>query len=140
MSETELVGKDELLKAMTMCNSCPDFNCDLRGKGDNNYQLYDWLIHNLPTAQYVLGKLVELIFSNNLTTGDEKQDEILNNFYMVKRIQKELPTITYLFNQLRNQLYTVDLVYVLSKDDGLINVKCNHFGVAQILNKRTLRI
>ena len=54
---------------------------------------------------------------------------------MVKRIQKELPTITYLFNQLRNQLYTVDLVYVLSKDDGLINVKCNHFGVAQILNK-----
>ncbi|MGQ4819082.1 hypothetical protein ACQ1ZK_18465, partial [Enterococcus faecium] len=23
----------------------------------------------------------------------------------------------------------------LSKDDGLINVKCNHFGVAQILNK-----
>ena len=113
MSETELVGKDELLKAMTMCNSCPDFNLnDLRGKGDNNYQLYDWLIHNLPTAQYVLGKLVELIFSNNLTTGDEKQDEILNNFYMVKRIQKELPTITYLFNQLRNQLYTVDLVYV----------------------------
>lgn len=81
MSETELVGKDELLKAMTMCNSCPDFNLnDLRGKGDNNYQLYDWLIHNLPTAQYVLGKLVELIFSNNLTTGDEKQDEILNNF------------------------------------------------------------
>lgn len=38
MFEIELVGKDELLKVMIMCNSCLDFNLnDLRGKGDNNY-------------------------------------------------------------------------------------------------------
>ncbi|EMW5451966.1 hypothetical protein QA5_00558 [Enterococcus faecalis EnGen0083] len=137
MSETELVGKDELLKAMTMCNSCPDFNLnDLRGKGDNNYQLYDWLIHNLPTAQYVLGKLVELIFSNNLTTGDEKQDEILNNFLYGQTNPEGVTNYHVLVQSIKESIvYGRSGLRFLSKDDGLINVKCNHFGVAQILNK-----
>lgn len=137
MSETELVGKDELFKAMTMCNSCPDFNLnDLRGKGDNNYQLYDWLIHNLPTAQYVLGKLVELIFSNNLTTGDEKQDEILNNFLYGQTNSEGVTNYHVLVQSIKESIvYGRSGLRFLSKDDGLINVKCNHFGVAQILNK-----
>lgn len=136
MSNTEYIGKDELMKQLLACNSCPDFSLDhIRDKASDGYELYDWLIHNLPTAKYVLDKLIELIFSNNLTTGNEKEDERLKDFLYGKKNPTGATNYHVLVQSVKEAIvYGRSGIRFLSKEDGLIKVKYNHFGVAQVPN------
>ena len=43
-------------------------------------EVIDWLYRNLPSVQYVIEQEINHMFSNGLTTGDEKNDERLDAF------------------------------------------------------------
>lgn len=77
----------ELLELWLQCNS----NCKpagtfqgLHGHKMTPEDLYEFLISNLPAANYVADNVVNLIFSNGLTTGNDEEDKILDAFLYAK--------------------------------------------------------
>lgn len=70
---------EEILRQMTECNAV----CDLavpRQKKVEGLEKADRYMEILPGADYVLTQTLNYIFSNGLTTGSIRQDEVLNKF------------------------------------------------------------
>ena len=62
------------MEAMLNCNSdC--INGFIKTNFNNQFDEIDWMIDNLPTLPYVIGKVIDFIFSNGITTGDENLDK-----------------------------------------------------------------
>ncbi|MGM0175699.1 hypothetical protein [Enterococcus sp. DIV0800] len=49
--------------------------------------LLEWMARNLPSLPYIVDQMVQLIFSNGLTTGDEDEDKVLDEFLYKKNIR-----------------------------------------------------
>ena len=70
-AETEA---EKVMEAMLNCNSdC--INGFIKTNFNNQFDEIDWMIDNLPTLPYVIGKVIDFIFSNGITTGDENLDK-----------------------------------------------------------------
>ncbi|WP_295748801.1 hypothetical protein [uncultured Holdemanella sp.] len=70
-AETEA---EKVMEAMLNCNSdC--INGFVKTNFNNQFDEIDWMIDNLPTLPYVIGKVIDFIFSNGITTGDENLDK-----------------------------------------------------------------
>lgn len=70
-AETEA---EKVMEAMLNCNSdC--INGFVKTDFKNQFDEIDWMIDNLPTLPYVIGKVIDFIFSNGITTGDENLDK-----------------------------------------------------------------
>lgn len=83
-AETEA---ERVMEAMLNCNSeC--VNGFVKTNFRNTFDEIDWMIENLPTLPYVIGKVIDFIFSNGLTTGDEELDKnVLMPFLYKHNIQ-----------------------------------------------------
>lgn len=71
---------DEILESMLECNSCNDIGSLPRKKWGDGLEKVDEYMRVLPGADYVLAQTLNYIFSNGLTTGSIRQDEVLNKF------------------------------------------------------------
>ena len=69
----------EIIDAMKQCNTCND-GMPIMSAYDNDKTDIDWLIANLPALPYVERQFINNLFSNGLTTGNDKTDERLNDF------------------------------------------------------------
>ena len=70
---------ERVLRDMNECDS----TCEPLGmKSSTKYEgnITDWLLANLPSIQYALDRKMNYLFSNGLTTGDERYDEKLNDW------------------------------------------------------------
>ena len=75
---------DEILESMLECNSCNDIGSLPRRKWGDGLEKVDEYMRVLPGADYVLAQTLNYIFSNGLTTGSIRQDEILDKFLYKK--------------------------------------------------------
>lgn len=74
-----------LLEEMIRCSDCTGgFTMP---KHETKMGEYEWLIDNLPTLPYVKSQYINFLFSNGLTTGDEEDDERLDNFLYRQNIK-----------------------------------------------------
>ena len=88
----------------------------------------EWLCHNLPVLPYVVGQVVNFIFSNGITTGDEGQDKKLNDFLYAKNIKGDT-NYHVLQEGVKNSLvYGKNGIRWLSLEDGILNVGSRHYA------------
>lgn len=75
---------DEILESMIECSECQDISKLPKRKWSDGLEKVDEYMRVLPGADYVLAQTLNYMFSNGLTTGSIKQDEILNKFLYKK--------------------------------------------------------
>ena len=75
---------DEILESMLECSNCTDIGKMPRRKWGDGLEKVDEYMRVLPGADYVLAQTLNYMFSNGLTTGSIKQDEILDKFLYKK--------------------------------------------------------
>ncbi|HDT7379383.1 TPA: hypothetical protein ACN3BD_000968 [Enterococcus faecalis] len=128
----------KVLNDMLKCSDCGhSFTLDNVRKKDID-QLIDFFIHNLPAVKYVSEQLVNYIFSNNLTTGDEEQDKKLDLFMYSNNIEGK-KNLTVLKEAVTESiLYGKSGIRYLSRDDGLVNVSHNNYATLLKLNNTYL--
>ena len=80
LNDEERRAIDEILESMLECNSCNDIGSMPRRKWGDGLEKVDEYMRVLPGADYVLAQTLNYIFSNGLTTGSIKQDEVLDEF------------------------------------------------------------
>ena len=81
---------DEILESMLECNSCNDIGSLPRKKWGDGLEKVDEYMRVLPGADYVLTQTLNYIFSNGLTTGKIKEDEVLDKFLYKKNNEQSL--------------------------------------------------
>lgn len=81
---------DEILEAMLECNQCNDIGSLPKRKWRPGLEKVDEYMQVLPGADYVLTQTLNYIFSNGLTTGKIKEDEVLNDFLFKKNSEQTL--------------------------------------------------
>lgn len=93
-------------------------------------QLIEWYLHYLPLARYVNNAKNNLIWSNNLTTGDKEADEkILNPWLYNHRNIKGVTNYSVLRQcTLEADPFGKGGARWLSKEDGIIFVKSMNYG------------
>lgn len=69
--------RDEVLKDLVTCNSACG---NLASPKEDRHDDLEYLLENLPGVDYVAGRMLNYIFSNGLTTGNDAQDEILDKW------------------------------------------------------------
>ena len=88
----------------------------------------DWLYRNLPAIRYALNQIVEFIFSNGLTTGDEATDEKLDAFLYATNINGAT-NLSVLREAIEKSLvYGKNGLRWLGERDGIINVYAKNYG------------
>ena len=84
LNDEERRAIDEILASMLECNACNDIGSLPKRKWGDGLEKVDEYMQVLPGADYVLTQTLNYIFSNGLTTGSIKEDEILNQFLYKK--------------------------------------------------------
>lgn len=82
MTEQELL--DKMLECDTYCAPIGTFQTK---RNKDGLSKIDWLVEVLPGIEYVLGQVLNYIFSNGLTTGLVRQDEILETWLYRNNLQ-----------------------------------------------------
>lgn len=82
MTEQEIL--DKMLDCDTVCAPIGSFRTK---RNKDGLSKIDWLIEVLPGIEYVLGQVLNYIFSNGLTTGLVKQDEVLESWLYRNNLQ-----------------------------------------------------
>lgn len=133
LSEQQL----KVLADMWNCSSCAPAG-SFQPHSHKNYapeDLYEWLYHNLPAAKYVADSTVNLIFSNNLTTGDEEQDKKLDAFLYAKNINGVANYDILKEGILNSMIYGKAGIRKLSKKDGIVMIKSKYYASVVEENK-----
>ena len=73
------MNNEELLDEMLSCSSCTDIKQKVSGIDIDHLDI-DELLRQLPGLEYVKGRMLNYIFSNGMTTGDDTQDRQLDHF------------------------------------------------------------
>lgn len=90
--------------------------------------LINWLYHNLPTMPYIVDQIVNFIFSNGMTTGDEKQDEKLDEFLYSRNI-KGVTNYTVIQESIKRAVvFGKNGLRWLNEKDGIIDVDAKLYG------------
>ena len=84
LNDEERRAIDDILSAMLECNSCNDIGSMPRKKWGDGLEKVDEYMRVLPGADYVLAQTLNYMFSNGLTTGSIRQDEVLDKFLYQK--------------------------------------------------------
>ena len=90
LNDEERRAIDEILTSMLECNSCNDIGSMPRKKWGDGLEKVDEYMRVLPGADYVLTQTLNYIFSNGLTTGKIREDEVLNKFLYRKNDRQTL--------------------------------------------------
>ena len=108
------------LNDMIACNGCGSaFMPKANGLSDDDLiQLY---VNNLPTLPYVVDQLLNFIFSNGLTTGDENLDETVLKPFLFAHNVKGVTNYSVLREGIRESMIWGKCgLRWLSEEDGLI--------------------
>jgi len=124
-----ITPEEQLLDDMLMCDTV----CGETGKFKRTKKAYiedfvEWFVNNLPSVPYVLEQKTNLAFSNSLTTGDESEDVVLNNFLFAKNIKGETNYSVLRENYENSEVYGKDGLRWLSLEDGIINVPSKNYA------------
>lgn len=84
LNDEERRAIDEILESMLECSLCQDIGKMPRRKWGDGLEKVDEYMRVLPGADYVLAQTLNYMFSNGLTTGSIRQDEILDKFLYKK--------------------------------------------------------
>ncbi|MEE0896063.1 MAG: hypothetical protein U0L88_00330 [Acutalibacteraceae bacterium] len=84
LNDEERRKVDEILESMLECNQCNDIGAMPRRKWSDGLEKVDEYMRVLPGADYVLAQTLNYMFSNGLTTGSIRQDEVLDKFLYAK--------------------------------------------------------
>lgn len=80
--------EQEILDKMLECNvACADIGTFKTKRNKDGLSKIDWLVEVLPGIEYVLGQELNYIFSNGLTTGLVREDEILDRWLYHNNLQ-----------------------------------------------------
>ncbi|MEE0898508.1 MAG: hypothetical protein U0L88_12900 [Acutalibacteraceae bacterium] len=90
LNDEERRAIDEILENMLECNSCNDIGSLPKRKWGDGLEKVDEYMRVLPGADYVLTQTLNYIFSNGLTTGKIKEDEVLSKFLYRKNEMQTL--------------------------------------------------
>ncbi len=90
LNDEERRAIDEILENMFECNSCNDIGNLPRRRWGDGLEKVDEYMRVLPGAGYVLTQTLNYMFSNGLTTGSIKQDEVLDEFLYRKNVKQTL--------------------------------------------------
>ena len=90
LNDEEKRAIDEILESMLECNACNDIGSMPKTKWGKGLSKVDEYMRVLPGADYVLTQTLNYIFSNGLTTGKIKEDEVLNEFLYRKNAKQTL--------------------------------------------------
>lgn len=88
LNDEERRAIDKILEDMLECNACADVSPLPKRKWGDGLAKVDEYMRVLPGADYVLTQTLNYIFSNGLTTGSIKEDEVLNEFLYRKNSQQ----------------------------------------------------
>lgn len=117
----------EALKDMLQCNAECGGNFETK-QFSYEEDLIEYLYKNLPTAPYVLDRIVNFIFSNGLTTGDEDEDEKLDAFLYAKNA-KGATNYSVLREAVKNALiYGKSGIRWLSEEAGILSVNSKNYA------------
>lgn len=110
----------QMLDAMLDCNKeC--INGFVRTDFADYRDEKDWLIDNLPTLPYVIGKTMDFIFSNGLTTGDQELDDTVLRPFLFKHNAKGVTNYSVIQDAIKQAiLYGKCGIRWLSDEDGII--------------------
>lgn len=73
--------RQEVLRELLSCSACGSLGEAPKKERED----IDYLMDNLPGVSYVASRMVNYIFSNGLTTGDNEKDEVLNTWLYAQR-------------------------------------------------------
>lgn len=129
-------GEERILREMLACNvECaghfkPGYKVECTEE-----QAIRWLYDNLPGASYIVRKFINLIFSNGLTTGDEEQDIKLKDFLYDTNIHG-VTNYSVLQEGIKDAvIYGRTGLRWLNRENGLVNVKSEYYGLIKEKNK-----
>ena len=116
-AETEA---EKVMEAMLNCNSdC--INGFIKTNFKNQFDEIDWMIENLPTLPYVVGKVIDFIFSNGITTGDENLDKNVLMPFLYKHNVQGVTNYSVLQNAImQSLLYGKCGIRWLDEDKGIV--------------------
>lgn len=134
MKHDKLDDNRAMLDKMLECNTCKDigrYEPYLRRKRKKKLhyeEAVDYLVHNLPTLQYVRSQVINFLFSDGLTTGTEAGDRKLDAWLYDTNIRGDT-NISVLMEAVSESLvYGKNGVRWLSEEDGIINVRSCNYG------------
>lgn len=141
MKKEQLDDNSAMLDKLLECNTCKDigrYEPYLRKKRKKKLhyeEAIDYLVHNLPTLQYVRSQVINFLFSDGLTTGTEAGDRKLDSWLYDTNIRGDT-NISVLMEAVSESLvYGKNGVRWLSEDDGIINVPSWRYGAIKEDNK-----
>lgn len=116
-AETEA---EKVMEAMLNCNSdC--INGFVKTDFKNQFDEIDWMIENLPTLPYVIGKVIDFIFSNGITTGDENLDKNVLMPFLYRHNVQGVTNYSVLQNAImQSLLYGKCGIRWLDEDKGIV--------------------
>lgn len=125
---SSITPEEKLLDKMLAC----DTTCTDIGKFERTKKVYiedfvEWLISNLPTVPYVRERKVNMAFSNKLTTGNEKEDEILDKFLFAQNVKGVTNYSVLRENYDNSEVFGKDGLRWLG-EDGIINVPSKYYA------------
>lgn len=105
---------------MLNCNSdC--INGFIKTNFKNQFDEIDWMIDNLPTLPYVIGKVIDFIFSNGITTGDEDLDKNVLMPFLYRHNVQGVTNYSVLQNAImQSLLYGKCGIRWLDEDKGIV--------------------
>lgn len=116
-AETEA---EKVMEALLNCNSeC--INGFVKTNFKNQFDEIDWMIDNLPTLPYVIGKVIDFIFSNGITTGDENLDKDVLMPFLYKHNAQGVTNYSVLQNAImQSLLYGKCGIRWLDEEKGIV--------------------
>lgn len=116
-----------ILNSLLECNSyCTHGFCLTKYKDEHEDILY--LIKNLPTLPYVMDNYMNFMFSNNLTTGNEEQDEKILKPFLYRKNAKGVTNYSVIREGVKNMLlFGKSGIRWLSLEDGIVIVDSNRY-------------
>ena len=114
---------DKLLECNVSCKN----GFILKKREDRNEEL-EYLINNLPTLPYVLNQYINFVFSNNLTTGNEEQDETILKPFLYKINAKGVTNYSVIREAVKKRiLYGKCGIRWLDDENGIITVDADRY-------------
>ena len=117
----------KMLDAMLDCNKdC--INGFVRTDFADWNEEVDWMIDNLPTLPYVIGKVIDFIFSNGLTTGDQEMDDSILRPFLFKHNARGVTNYSVIQDAIKQAiLYGKCGIRWLDNDKGIVAVNYRNY-------------
>lgn len=135
--EPHFSGKEEtILQDLVFCQCGEEYQQGVQPSMSMD-EAFAYLAHHLPAFNYVRTQLINFMFSDGLTTGDEKQDEeILNPFLYGENINGDTNYKVLQEAVAESMTYGRHGIRWLSNEDGIIGIHKKRYAPITIYNTK----